>query len=494
MNTSLPISRLVNVAVNLTPAGAQSQSLSALLILGNSDVIDTTERIREYSSLDGVVADFGTTAPEYKAAALWFEQVPQPIVLKIGRWAKTATKGRLVGKTLSAAQQSMSLWNAITTGAFTYTRDGGAPTNVTGLNFSAAANLNAVASIITAALTGATMVWNATYQRFELTSSATGASSSITFLSTPPSGTDISDDLGMRSTDSGAYRADGMAAETAVDAVAEFDLKFGQSWYALVIPEGVNNDHLAVAAFIEGTNTKHLYGVTTQEAGALSSVSTTDLAYLLKAAGYNKTMIQYSSSNAYAVASALARILTTDYGGNNTMITLMYKQEPGIVAENLNANQVDVLQDKHCNVFVAYNNDTAILQHGVCCSGNFVDIVTGTDWLAVTIQTRLYNILYTSPTKIPQTDAGMHVLLTAVEAVCSQGVTNGLLAPGVWNSNGFGTLRQGDYLAKGFYVYAPRVDTQDPAQRAARHAVPIQVAAKLAGAIHDISVSVAVNQ
>lgn len=494
MNVSLPISRLVNVAVNLTPAGAQSQSLSALLILGDSPIIDPVERIREYSSLDAVVADFGINAPEYKTAALWFEQVPQPVVLKVGRWAKTATKGRLVGALRSAAQQSISVWNAITTGAFTYTKDGGSPVTISGLNFSAAANMNAIASIITAGLTGATMIWNAVYQRFELTSATTGPTSSVSFLSTPGAGNDISDDLGMRSSDSGAYVANGIAAEEAAAAVAEFDLRFGQTWYALVIPEGDNDDHLAVAAFIEGTNTKHLYGITTQEAGALSSVSTTDLAYLLKAAGYNKTMIQYSSSNAHAVASALARILTTDYGGNNTMITLMYKQEPGIVAENLNANQVDVLQQKNCNVFVAYNNDTAILQHGVCSSGNFVDIVTGTDWLAVAIQTRLYNILYTSPTKIPQTDAGMHVLLTACEAVCSQGVANGLLAPGVWNSNGFGTLQQGDYLAKGFYVWAPKVADQDPAQRAARHAVPIQVAAKLAGAIHDINVSVAVNQ
>lgn len=493
-NSSLPISRLVSVSVNLTPAGAQAQNLSTLLILGDSEVIDSVERYRDYDSLEQVASDFGTSANEYKAAALWFEQVPQPTSLKIGLWAKTARKGVLRGAPRSAAEQSISAWNAITTGAFTYTKDGGAATTVSGLNFSGATNLNGVAAIITAALVGATCVWNSAFSRFEITSSTTGATSSISFLSTPGAGTDISDELGMRSTQSGAYVANGMAAETAVAAVTLFNENYGQSWYALVVTGAANADHLEIAPYIEGSNTKHLYGVTTQEAGVLVPATTTDIAYQLSQLGYKKTMVQYSSSNAFAVCSALARILTTDYNGNNTVITLMFKDEPGILPEQLNATQANSVAAKNANVFVGYNNDTAILQHGVCSSGDFVDIVTGTDWLALEIQTALYNVLYTSPTKIPQTDAGMHVLVTTTENVCSQGVINGLLAPGVWNSNGFGILKQGDFMPKGFYVYAPKVATQNPADRAARHSVPIQVAVKLAGAIHDISVSVTVNQ
>lgn len=84
--------------------------------------------------------------------------------------------------------------------------------------------------------------------------------------------------------------------------------------------------------------------------------------------------------------------------------------------------------------------------------------------------------------------------MTTVEQVCAQGVVNGLLGPGVWNSGGFGALNQGDFLAKGFYVYAPPISTQAQADRAARKSVPIQVAAKLAGAIHSIDVLINVNQ
>lgn len=495
MASSLPISRLVKVAVQLSPTAAQSQNLSTLLIMGSSDVIDATERRRSYNDLSAVAADFGTVAPEYLAAALYFEQSPQPGKLSIGRWIEAASAGGLVCGALSAAQQAIALWNAITTGAFAVTTDGGAPTQITGLNFTGAANLNAVAGIIDAAYAGGTVTWNATYGRFEFKSGTTGAASQVSFLSAPGAGVDISTMLKGKSTD-GGYRYVGQVAETALAAVTLMDQQFGQSWYALTVADSslTDNDHLGISSFLEGTNTKHIYGMTTQDSGVLVAATTTDIASLLKALGRKRTMVQYSSSNPYAVVSALARILTVDYNGNNTAITLMYKQEPGIVAESLNSTQMDGLLGKNANVFVNYNNDTAILQPGIMSSGLFTDIVTGSDWLAVTLQTALYNLLYTNPTKIPQTDAGTQLLVTTCESICSQGVVNGLLAPGVWQSGGFGLLKQNDFLPKGFYVYAPRVDSQTQADRAARKSVPIQIAAKLAGAIHEIGVTVTVNQ
>lgn len=491
---SLPVSRLINVAVSLTPAAAQAQNLSTLLILGASAVIDVVERYRDYNTLAAVAADFGTLAQEYLAAALWFQQAPQPTTLKIGRWASSATSGTLRGASLSVAMQAISNFSAVSSGGFTYTKNGAAPTNVTAINLTGAANLNAIASLITTSLAGAVMIWNAAFARFELTSSSTGAASSISFLTAPGSGTDLSSLLGMTVASSGSYRADGIVSETAVQAASFFDGNYGQAWYALMMCGAVNADHLAVAAFIEGTNSKHLYGVTTQEAGSLVAATTSDIGYQLSQLGYSKTMVQYSSSNAYAVASAIARCLTVDYTGNNTVITLMYKQEPGIAAEALNATQIAALEAKKVNVFVAYNNSTAIMQNGVCSSGVFIDIVTGTDWLAVTLQNSIYNILYTSVTKVPQTDAGMQLLTTTAESVCAQAVVNGLLAPGVWNAGGFGALKYGDFMPKGFYVYAARVSTQNPADRVARKSVPIQIAAKLAGAVHSVNISVVVNQ
>lgn len=494
MSPSLPVSNVVNVSVSLTPAGAKGQSLSNLLVLGTSAIIDTTERYRQYSDLTSLALDFGTTAQEYLAAQKWFGQTPQPTALMVGRWVNAASSGGLRCATLSAAQQAIAVWNAITTGAFKLTKDGGAAADITTLNFSAAANLNAVAAIIQAALTGATCVWNANYQRFEFASTTAGVTSAIGFLAAPTTGVSIATMLGGLSTSSGAYVYTGQALETAISAVTLMDSMLGQSWYGLNIPSAVNSDHLAVAPYIEATNTKHIYGVTSQEPGVLVAATTTDIAYQLKALAYKRTMVQYSSSDANAVVSAMARIMTVDYTGNATTITLKFKQEPGVVAETLNTNQAAAAEAKNANIFVAYNNATNILEQGVMADGTFVDTVTGSDWLAITVQKSVYNLLYTSTTKIPQTDQGMQLLTTAVAAVCDQGVANGLLAPGVWNSGGFGLIKQGDFLPRGYYIYNAPVSSQNQSDRAARLAMPIQVAAKLAGAIHSASVAITVNQ
>jgi len=86
----------------------------------------------------------------------------------------------------------------------------------------------------------------------------------------------------------------------------------------------------------------------------------------------------------------------------------------------------------------------------------------------------------------------MHILTTDVTAVCIQFVNDGYLAPGTWTSAGFGALNTNDFMP-GYYVYAPPVSTQSLAARAQRIAVPIQVAAKLAGAVHTASVAITVN-
>jgi hypothetical protein len=399
-----------------------------------------------------------------------------------------------MGAVVSAANQSIAVWNVITNGGFKITIDAGAQTNITGLNFSTDTNLNGVAARIQTALTGATCIWNANSQQFIIKSNTTGAASAISFLIAPTAGTDISGLLGMTAASSGAYVVGGIVAETAINSVTLFDSSFGQQWYGLFIAGATDADHLAVAAYIEGANTKHAYGVSHQSAGVLSSVDTTNISYKLKQLGYRKTMSHYSSSSLYAVVSMMARILTTDYNANKTVITLMYKTEPGIVAESINSTQMSALLANNCNVYTNYDNNTAIIQAGVVASGDFIDIIFGADWLAITIQNTIYNLLYSNPTKIPQTNQGNNIIITGIESVLAQGDVNGLLAPGTWTQSGFGALSQGDFLPKGYYVYAPDIATQNPADRAARKSVTFQVAAKLAGAIHTVAVIVNINR
>ncbi|KVN79371.1 DUF3383 domain-containing protein [Burkholderia ubonensis] len=491
MSNGLPVSRLINVTINMSPLAAQGANLNTLLILGASSFIDTNERLRSYASIDAVAADAGTNSPEYFAAALAFNQVPQPQSVCIGRWAKTATAGSLRGGVLSAAQQDITVWKAITTGAFNITIDGTAK-SVTALDFSAQTNLNGVATVINAKLTGATIAWNGS--QFVVTSSTTGANSKVSYATAPGSGADISAMLALTSGLAGTP-ADGIVPEQPVEAAAIFLDRFANQFLGLEFADAsiTDDQHVAVANLIEA-NQRHLYGITTQNPQVLDSTVSTDIASKLKALKLKYTILQYSSSTPYAISSLLGRLLTVNFNGNNTTITLMFKQEPSVAAEQLTSTQANALQAKNCNVFVNYSNDTSIIQYGVTPSGLFADSVYNAIWFRNRIETDVYNLLYQSLTKVPQTDPGNALVAATIAASCEAGVTNGYFAPGVWNSAGFGALNQGDTLAKGYYVYAPPIATQSQADREARKSVTFQVAAKEAGAIHSVDILVNVNR
>lgn len=265
------------------------------------------------------------------------------------------------------------------------------------------------------------------------------------------------------------------------------------NWYGLGVTydaDRKDDDLLPVCAAIEASNVSRILAVTTKNTDALLAAVNTDIASKVKAAKYSRTFVQYSSSSNYAAVSAFGRAFTVDFTGNNTTITLKFKQEPGITYETLTTTQAAALDAKNCNVYVYYANDTAILQQGVMGNGDFFDERHGLDWLQNYVQTNLFNLLYTSGTKVPQTDAGNTRIMANVEASMDQAVDNGLIAPGVWNGGQIGQLSPGDTLTKGYYVYMAAISSQAQADREARKSVPVQVACKLAGAIHYASVQI----
>jgi hypothetical protein len=601
---TLPVSRLVNVAVNLSPLPAAGRDFGRLLILGDSNVISGLERIRDYSGITGVGEDFSSTSPEFLGASLFFSQSPQPTKLSIGRWIRTATAAMLQGAILTSAQQALGLFTQITAAGFHVTIDGTVK-SLTGMDFSTALNLNGVASIVTAALSASgTCVW--TGSQFEIISATSGAGvhasgtitfsgqpladdtitvngivitfkaasptgnqvligstadetavnlyaflansvnvniaastyavasgvitvtavavgtggnaitltesatnvvvsgatltggtnpSSVSYATAPASGTDVSTLMGLTSA-LALPLVPGYAAETPLAAVQALST-ISNAWYGSMFAASVmptDDQNMDICPFIEAQDVTRTFGVTIQNTNVLASTVSNDLASRMKAGGYSQCFNQYSTSSPYAVASMFGRAFSVNFAGQNTMIDLMYKQEPGIVAENLTTGEANVLQAKRCNVYVGYDNDTSILQYGVMSGPAFFDEIFGLDWFQNAVQTACFNVEYTSGTKIPQTDAGANQFVNAIGGVCDQAVGNGLSAPGVWNAAGFGQLTQGQYLKSGYYIYAQPIALQSESDRALRKAPPIQVALKLAGSIQTVDVLVNVNR
>ena len=491
MAQGLNIGRLVRATVNLAPLAAARRGFGTLLVAGDSNVINGRDRIRTYVDLESVAEDFGTSAPEYLSASLYFGQTPRPNQLMIGRWIRTATAALLKGGILTAAEQVIGNWTSITTGSFKITIDGTEKT-VTGLNFSAVTNLNGVASAINAVLTGGTVAWDGS--RFTVTSATTGATSSVGYASAAASGTDISAQLKLTSA-TALVPVPGYAAETPVECATALANLSGM-WYGLTFAASTmptDDQAVDVAAFIQGASITRIFGFTETDTRVLDAAWTTDMASRLKALNYTRSFVTFSA-NKYAVASMFGRAFSVNFSANRSTITLMYKQEPGVVAELLTETQAQTLKAKRCNVFVQYQNDTAIIQYGVMSGQAYFDEIHGLDWFTDALQTALYNLLYQSKTKIPQTDAGQNQLVNTASNVCAEAINNGLVAPGQWNADGFGQLERGQFLTEGFYIYTQPMALQDQSIREQRIAPPIQIALKLAGAIHEIDAIIDVNR
>lgn len=614
----LSVSRLINVSVALGATPVVGRAFNCLMVVGDSAVISGLERYRSYTALSQIAADFGVSAPEYLASSLYYGQSPKPVNCMVGRWLSAASSGYNLGMIQSAALQTLSLWQAITTGAFKIAVDSGAVTAVTTMDFSAVTNLNGVATIITTRLgvasLGAVCTWNGT--AFVITSSTTGpgaaASGSITltanpaanntitvngtlitfvasspvgsqvvlgstaaitlanlllflqqsvdtniqkatyaqgtglvitvsyqvngtagnsftlakvganitisgavlsggtqpsavsFATSPDSGADISAMLGLTSATSQGL-ANGYALETPAACAAVLD-SLSSTWYGLTFAATASitsAQHLAVAAFVEGADITRMYGISTQDTGSLSALVSNDIGSLVKSAGYSNTFVHYSSTlsgaGLYPAASMFGRMFSVDFNAQNSTIELMYKQMPGVTPESLTNTQANALQSKHINVFVGYDNGSQIIQYGTVGNGDFIDEIWGLDWFQNAVQTVVFNLLYTATTKIPQTDAGQNQLLNSASSVCGNqpggAVYNGLAGPGTWNSSTvFGTLKTGQFLPLGYYIFAASVNSQAQADRSARVAPPMQIALKLAGAFQEADVLVTVNQ
>ena len=480
---TLPVNRIVDVTIQMSPLAAATRNFGAMLIVGASDVIDTQERIRAYSSVTDIANDFGTSAPEYQAAVAFFAQSPQPTTVQVGRWARSATSGLYKGKILSTSDQEMDNFTTISAGAFDVTIDGSV-VNVTAVNLSAQSNLNGVASQVSAALQSkGTCVWNG--QQFVIKSASTGQSSTVSTVTS----TELSQAMGL---DSGTM-VTGAPAETLEEAtVALLDIN---TWYGAFYTGDIEDqDVINTAALISASTPSHICAFTLKETDELDGTQTSSLGYELAQLGNNRVLPMYSSTNDNAAVSVLGRMSTVNFEGSNTTITLMFKQCPGVEPEYLKTSQANALQRNNVNVFAAYQNDTSILQYGTMSGGWYIDEVHGLDWLQNRVETDLWNLLYTSTTKIGQDESGMTAILSTVNSSLEAGVRNGLIAPGVWNGDEFGTLKRGDTLTTGFYVYIQPLEEQSQADREQRKAPPIQIAVKLKGAVHSIDVTITVNR
>ena len=469
----LSIDRIVDVQISVSPLALQRAGFGLLNIVGISDVIPINERFRTYESLAEIAADFETTDEEYLAATIFYSQVPRPVSLMISRRANADLPAELLGG--NNAETTVATWAAISDGAFDVDIDG-VEENVTACDFSAATTMENVATEIDSNFTG-TCVWDGS--RFVLKTASTGSAALITVASTPGAGTDIS---ALMDADTGNGRAyDGTDTETVTESLDAIEAK-ENSFYGIAFTAETrdNTDVLLIAAWAEARTKYFVNGISDNDAKDASI--TNDTGSLLQDAGYSRTESAYNETSDYLAISSFARLATVNYDGTNTTITKKFKQMPGITVSTLNSGEANALEGKDINYYT-YFAGQAMYSRGRVANGRASDEIVGIDWLHNAIQTDVFNVLYTSTTKVPYTNAGMALLASAVDGALEDGVRNGLLAPG------FVTVdNEQIYLEKGYQVQAGLVEDASAGDRDDRIAPPISFIAKGAGAIEQITI------
>ncbi len=194
-------------------------------------------------------------------------------------------------------------------------------------------------------------------------------------------------------------------------------------------------------------------------------------------------------------AAYAGRALSTDFAGDLTATTMHLKALAGITPDQtIGQTQLNLAQTAGIDVYVSIAGVPACFTSG---TNQYYDVVYNDFALQFALETAGFNYLRGTNYKIPQTEAGMTGLKDAYRQVLDQFVRNGVLAPGSWTSpDTFGNsqLLRSNIAGIGYYVYSSPVATQSQADREARKAPLVQIAAKLAGAIHSSNVIVNVNQ
>ena len=386
------------------------------------------ERAREYASLSEVAVDFPTTSKAYIAASKLFGQQIRPATIVIGR-RQVPSVTLVVSNVVNATLYKMT----ISGDNFTYTSDASATAIEIATGLAASYALSPVTGVtVTDNLDGTLTV--SSLGDWSITADAT-----MTLTAAAP-------------TESWVDTLEAVQAEN-------------DSWYALTTETHIQADVVALAAAIEAK--KKIYGVSSADLAIKTNV-TTDLFSVLKAAGYQRTFGLWSATadTEFPECAWIGYQLQERPGSD----TWAHKTLSGATVSKLNGTESSNIKEKNGSTY-EYVGGLNVTIGAKMFGGEWIDVMVFVDWLEARMRERIWFRLANSK-KIPYTQAGATILETEVRAQLQEGVRVGGLAD-----------------APAFTVSVPDVTTLSPNMRAQRIFDGIEFEARLAGAIHFVTVN-----
>lgn len=445
------LDRIVNVQIALNTTAIKQQEFSDLLILGpHARSLTRTMIITDADEL----LDMGFSAldPIYKAALSVFSQIPTVSRLFIGRQLVASVAATVTQAVEDAVYTVTVQWRDVNGVAQTATASvtAGAADIVTDI----AADL---VTAIEASAAGAAVV----------------ATSALGVVTINP--TTVGDSFAVSVTGSITLP---IATSTELPSVA---LAAAQSetddWYGISLTSRAEADILDAAAWTEAN--EKLLGVTSADAGIIDAGDTTDIASQLEQQQYFRTHVWYhaDAANEWLDAAIAARVFTY-YPGQETWAL---KRLGGIEYDTLSEGQALAAFGKNANTFEQFRN-FAVTQNGRTSAGEWIDVIRFRDWLVEQIKINVVSAMINADGKVPYTDPGIQVIVTAMRQALDFGQARGGIAPAEMDPN------DATRLIPGYVVRYPRsqaVAFNDKANRILRD---VGFTARLAGAIHTVEI------
>lgn len=495
------------ISVTLLPEGLlaarDNMNVVAIMTSQQDGPLSSANRYALYSDIGSVGTDFGTGSDMYAHALAFFGTSPNPTnaggLLVAGYWRGASESVAATAAVLTGAQLNettvISQLQAISDGTLDIDVDG-VTVNVTALDLRSVTDLDDVVVLLdneVSGITGATVTVDA-YNRVVVTSDTTGATSLITVVSDPGTGTFVGTLLGLAA-GTGAVAVQGAAADVLA---AETQLAAAAALKALVNIKGLtfidadtDPNRLLMAAWAQA-NSVLVYEVFSG-AAYLDVDPDTNVVWEIKLAGStNYRMLYSAANNRKMAASYMARAHVVNFNAERSALT-MHLKTLSVAAEDYSQSEITAAKTVGLDIYTTIKTTPVVLTSG---ANDFADNRYNILAYIDAVQTDMYNLLKQTGTKIPQTQRGVNQMIDQGNKTTRGFIRAGVFAPGTWSSpDYFGDLDtfNRNISENGFYWLAGSLADQPQADRQDRKSPVLQAAVKNAGAIHSADIIINFN-
>lgn len=493
-NGQIALNNTINITLASAPSGLKEASTNSVVLLSNEQPLSSEPYIWANNAQD-VIDEYGTNSLTAKMAQAIFTpayniRTGEGQLLVYHFAGVNATAGK--STTIAITSTIITALKLVSNGDLTITIDG-TDTLLSGMNFTAINDVQDVVKVIKSK--GADCDINVVdTNKIEFKSRRFGATGSGAVLKATASGTgtDIYGSSYLDGANQVTVAGTDASGQTVAEALAEVD-EIAYVGGVLTTQYCDNDSILATATAVQGKD--HIYFEATQSLKNMGVLGTA-----IKSAGHTKTRLNtysYAGSEGakLEIATYCSIACSTNYSGSNTCITMYLKELTGILPDlNLNQTYFNLAKTNGVDIYGSTEGLSACYSFD---NGSYTDEETGKLWFKKALEVSGFNYLRKTNTKIPQTEAGMTGLKNAYEQRCVQAIRNGFIASGEWNESiPFGNSE--DFVRnireKGYYIYSLPIAKQSQAEREERIAPVIQIAIKLAGAIHKSNVIVNIQR